>query len=271
MDAAPLHAGPAGPLTAPRADRRPRPRVASAPASCRPSRAAAGGGCGAPAPLAYSAVMKARASSGADPATLGDADLMLAYAAGDAAAFDVLYARHKGGAYRYLLRHCGNAGTADELFQDVWMNVIRARATYAPTAKFATWLYRIAHNRLVDHWRASGQAEFVSATPDDDGDDPLATIAGPRGDEPEVRATAREQGARIAAALARLPPAQRDAFLLQQEGGLDLAAIAELTGTGVETVKSRLRYALGRLRGELRELGQELRPGLRHEPRRELR
>jgi len=87
---------------------------------------------------------------------------MLAYARGEAAAFDILYARHKGGVYRYLLRHCGNTGIADELFQDIWMNVIRARAAYAPTARFATWLYTLAHHRIVDHWRAHGTAALVS-------------------------------------------------------------------------------------------------------------
>jgi RNA polymerase sigma factor (sigma-70 family) len=92
-----------------------------------------------------------------------DEDLMLAYAAGDAAAFDVLYARHKGSLYRYVLRQCAHAGVAEELFQDVWMNVLRARASYVPSARFATWLYRIAHNRLIDHWRATGQVELVSA------------------------------------------------------------------------------------------------------------
>src|SRR5512143_3186100 len=100
----------------------------------------------------------------------GDEALMQAYATGDAAAFDALYALHKGGVYRYLLRHCGNAGTADELFQDVWMNVIRARTAYVPSARFTTWLYRIAHHRLVDHWRARGAVELVTADPD--GDDP---------------------------------------------------------------------------------------------------
>ena len=93
----------------------------------------------------------------------GDEDLMLAYAAGDAAAFDTLYARHKGGVYRYLLRQCRQGGVADELFQDVWMNLIRARASYVPSAKFTTWLYRLAHNRLIDHYRASGQVSLVSA------------------------------------------------------------------------------------------------------------
>jgi RNA polymerase sigma-70 factor (ECF subfamily) len=198
--------------------------------------------------------MPARALADAVPIIAGDEDLMQAYAAGDAAAFDALYARHKGGVYRYLLRHCGNAGTADELFQDVWLNVIRARASYAASARFTTWLYRIAHNRFIDHWRAQRGVEWVSADPGDDDSDPLAGIAGPRGDEPDARADAREQRARIAAALARLPPVQRDAFLLHQEGGLELAEIAALTGTGTETIKSRIRYAQAKLRRELQDL-----------------
>jgi RNA polymerase sigma-70 factor (ECF subfamily) len=187
----------------------------------------------------------------------GDEDLMQAYSAGDAAAFDALYERHRGGVYRYLMRHCGNAAAADEMFQDVWMSVIRVRATYAPSAKFTTWVYRIAHNRVIDHWRATGQVELVSGGhpgDDDDPPDPLAAIAGARGDEPEVRVGAKQIGARLNAALAVLPPAQRDAFLLHQDGGLGLAEIAELTGTGVETVKSRLRYALAKLRTELADL-----------------
>jgi len=182
-----------------------------------------------------------------------DEDLMLAYAGGDAAAFDTLYARHKGGVYRYLLRHCGSAAAADELFQDVWMNVIRGRATYAPTAKFATWLYTLAHHRVVDHWRATGQAALVSIDDDEDAgtQHAVAALPGARGDEPEARARNRELASSLAAALATLPPAQRDAFLLQQEAGLSLAEIATLQDVGIETVKSRLRYAVARLRMEL--------------------
>ncbi|HET7730892.1 MAG TPA: sigma-70 family RNA polymerase sigma factor, partial [Usitatibacter sp.] len=81
---------------------------------------------------------------------------MLAYAGGDAAAFEALYARHKGALYRFVLRSVKARGEAEELFQDIWMRVIDARARYAPQAKFTTWLYTIAHNRLVDHWRARG-------------------------------------------------------------------------------------------------------------------
>ena len=155
-------------------------------------------------------------------AATSDEDLMLAYAAGDAAAFDALYARHKGGVYRYLLRQCRPGVAVDELFQDVWMNLIRARASYTPTAKFATYLYRLAHNRLIDHYRASGQVRLVSAD-----------------DEAHEEAVA---------------PPQRDAFLLQQEAGLSLNELAELTGVGVETVKSRLRYAVNKLRNDLSDL-----------------
>ena len=181
-----------------------------------------------------------------------DEDLMLAYAAGDAAAFDALYARHKGGLYRYVLRQCTHAGVAEELFQDVWMNVLRARASYVPSARFATWLYRIAHNRLIDHWRATGQVELVSAGVDDD--DPLDAIAAARDDEPDAQANARERSTRLYSACAALPAMQREAFLLHQEGGLELAEIAELTDAGVETVKSRVRYAVAKLRLELGDL-----------------
>ena len=185
-----------------------------------------------------------------------DEDLMLAYAGGSAVSFDRLYARHKGPVYRYVLRHCGNAAIADELFQDVWTNVIRARATYVPTAKFTTWLYTLAHHKVVDHWRVSGQAGFVSIDDDDD-DVPrerVHAIHGSRVDEPETRVASRQIAVRLVRALAELPAAQRDAFLLQQEAGLSLAEIAELTGAGDETVKSRLRYATAKLRAALEDL-----------------
>ncbi len=182
-----------------------------------------------------------------------DEALMLAYGAGHAGAFDMLYARHKGGVYRYLLRHLRNAGTTDELFQDVWMNAIRARSSYVPTAKFTTWLYTLARHRLVDYWRVKGQAVFVSI--DDDNEDaartmvetlPAATL-----EEPETRAESTELGDALRDALAALPAEQRDAFLLQYEGGLSLAEIAQTTGVGTETVKSRLRYAVTKLREAL--------------------
>ena len=189
-----------------------------------------------------------------------DEELMLSYAAGRADAFDALYARHKGGTYRYLLRHCGNRSSADELFQDVWMNAIRARARYAPTAKFTTWLYTLARNRLIDHWRATGAVNVTSLDVEsDDGETILATLPAAPREDPRVGLETAQLRERLLAALATLPAAQRDAFLLQQEGGLSLAEIATLTGVGAETVKSRLRYAVQKLRDELVELREEIR------------
>lgn len=191
-----------------------------------------------------------------------DEALMLAYASGDGAAFDRLYARHKAGVYRYLLRHCRRSAVAEELFQDVWSSLIRARGTYAPTAKFTTWLYRLAHNRWIDQLRADGHLKLVSA--DEEGhQDVVAQIAAANSDEPHARAEAGELGERLRAAVASLPPLQRDAFLLQHEGELSLAEIAEITGAAAETVKSRLRYAIAKLRAELRsESGDWLREEL---------
>jgi RNA polymerase sigma-70 factor (ECF subfamily) len=204
-------------------------------------------------PEELAAVAASAASSVAEDT---DEALMLSYAAGRAAAFDTLYARHKGGVYRYLLRHCGNTGIADELFQDVWMNAIRARDRYAPTAKFTTWLYTLAHHRIIDHWRASGQVKLASIDDDNDEGTRAAAEALPasRREEPEARVATRQLREQLHAALGTLPAAQRDAFLLQHEGGLSLAEIAELTGVGLETVKSRLRYAVAKLRGELSSL-----------------
>jgi len=186
-----------------------------------------------------------------------DEALMLAYARGDAAAFERLYARHKGPTYRYFLRHTSDRAAADELQQDVWLRVVRARERYAPDARFTTWLYTLARHRLVDHWRARHGAQFVSLD-DEDGDpvrDGSLDVDGREdGTDPLAQAIDTQAGHRLVAALAGVPAAQRDAFLLHVEAGLSLAEIAGLAGVPAETVKSRLRYAYRRLRAALEDL-----------------
>ncbi len=188
-------------------------------------------------------------SAGA-PERESDESLMLAYAVGDGRAFDVLYDRHRGGSYRYFLRSLRNEGLAQELLQDLWMNVIRARATYEVQARFATWLYRMAHNRLIDHYRHSSVVELVALEDESEPSGPQIADAAPG---PEAAAAGREAARRMLDLVEALPAAQREAFLLQEEGGLSLADIAQATGAGIETVKSRLRYAMARLREGMRD------------------
>ena len=182
-----------------------------------------------------------------------DEELMLAYAAGDAAAFDVLYARHRGPVFRFVRRQVHNDGIAEEIFQDVWMRLINARARYVPTAKFTTWVFTIAHNRMMDHFRASGQhVEYVAFEPDEDGlavDPPIADTL-----HPDALLERKRLATRLVAAIEDLPPAQREAFMLQQEGDLTVEEIAKITDTSRETAKSRLRYALAKLRRDLQDL-----------------
>ncbi|MBK9608124.1 MAG: sigma-70 family RNA polymerase sigma factor [Betaproteobacteria bacterium] len=182
-----------------------------------------------------------------------DEDLMLRYAAGEVAAFEVLYGRHKGGVFRYLLRH-GAGNASEELAQDVWASLIRVRVQYQVTAKFTTWLYRLAHNRLIDFYRAEGRAEWVSRDADDGTDDIVTALPGLRTAQPEVQVESNNIADRMRAAIASLPEAQREAFLLQQEGGLSVAEIAEATSVPEETAKSRLRYAINKLRAQLEDL-----------------
>lgn len=182
-----------------------------------------------------------------------DEELMLLYRDGDAGAFDVLYRRHRGGLYRYLLRQCRDPAAAEELFQDVWMNLIRARAGYTVQAKFTTYLYHLAHNRLIDHYRK--QAHSAAASFDDaDGDEGgLANLPDPRQPPPETALDSRRQAQRLLALIAELPEAQREAFVLQQEGEMSVEEIARATGVSRETAKSRLRYAMAKLRQGLGE------------------
>lgn len=177
---------------------------------------------------------------------ISDEQLMLAYGAGDVPAFEQLYQRHRGKLYRFLARQLhGNGALADEMFQDVWQRVVSARQSWKPEALFTTWLYRIAHNRLADHWRA---LQHRPPAPDD-ADERTERV--PDHDTPERHLSEFEERRRLRLALEELPAEQREVVLLRLEQDLSLEEIGEVTGVGRETVKSRLRYAMDKLRARL--------------------
>lgn len=195
-----------------------------------------------------------------DPAD--DDALMRAYAQGDARAFEQLYQRHQAALYRYVRRVLGReAGTqADEVFQDTWLRVVNARERWQPQgATFRTWLFTIAHHRAIDRLRVSGRE--VSATVDEDEErapwEPDGTNAAwslwpaPTAGADDAVADKtfwRAAGQRLLDCLDGLPAAQRSVFLLHHEDGLSLDELSRALEVGFETAKSRLRYAMSKLR-----------------------
>jgi RNA polymerase sigma-70 factor (ECF subfamily) len=196
------------------------------------------------------------------PPDIADEDLMAAYAAGQASAFEALYDRHQMRLWRYIFRSVRDNATADDLAQDVWLRVARQAGAYQPragapgrpVARWTTWLFTLARNRVIDHARAARPAVSLDE-PLDDGERTVAdTLAAPSGFGPVRRIENRQQAAQLLAALDALPPEQRDAFLLQAEGEMSVAEIAAATGVGAETAKSRLRYARAALRRALEDM-----------------
>jgi RNA polymerase sigma-70 factor (ECF subfamily) len=193
-----------------------------------------------------------------------DAKLMERYRDGDADAFSTLYAHHKGPLYRYLLRQVRNAGAAADLFQEVWSRLIATRARYEARAKFATFLFHIAHNCTMDFFRRDLMMRRA-ARPDETDMQSLEPEV-PEHQRPDGLAEFAEQQSALLAALGALPREQRETFLLHEETGLTIEEIARVTDVGIETVKSRLRYAIRKLKNSLLEAqiaGTQPRPARR--------
>jgi RNA polymerase sigma-70 factor (ECF subfamily) len=186
-----------------------------------------------------------------------DGELMLRYARGDMRAFETLYRRHRSALYRYLVRQTRNTETANDLFQEVWSKIIVSRERYEQRALFRTFLYRIAHNCFIDYCRRSS-VRHESNGPEDGWE---AELPGSERDRPDTRAEQAQMTARYRAALSALPSEQRDVFLLY-ESGLSLDEIATINAVGTETAKSRLRYAVAKLRSALAPLAEAFPPSI---------
>jgi RNA polymerase sigma-70 factor (ECF subfamily) len=185
-------------------------------------------------------------SNRADSSAESDEVLMQRYQHGNEQAFHKLYERYRSSLLRFVKRLAPDAGETEEIAQETWIAVIQGRERYLPQARFVTYLFSIARRRTMDRWRRHGrspQLEPEAAEPD--------CLAGPTRYEPESQANNAALRADLLLAIEALPILQREAFLLRAEGGLGIDEIAAVTGTNRETAKSRLRFALNRLRTAL--------------------
>ena len=164
----------------------------------------------------------------------------------------MLYARHRPGLFRFLCGQCGDQTLAEEIFQETWLSLIR-HSGEVPPVFFSAWLYRIARNRLIDYWRKSGRQQKNQTSLDEV---EYEAFAADEAERPDCQLDLSRDQQRLQAALQELPDDQREVFLLRAHGDMELHEIAELTRTPAETVKSRLRYAVQKLRRLLAQADQ---------------
>ncbi|MCL1067609.1 sigma-70 family RNA polymerase sigma factor [Shewanella olleyana] len=175
---------------------------------------------------------------------MSDEQLMLNYQQGDTAAFEQLYSKHKGPLYRYFVRQLSNNSLAEDLYQDTWGKVINAAGNYQVTAKFTTWLYRIAHNLLIDHVRSVKPLDKVEELGDDGMDNFDANTNNEQAhSRPDEQLEDVQKAKLLKSCIANLPAVQKEAFLLNIELGLTAAAISDIADVTLEATKSRIRYA----------------------------
>ncbi len=181
---------------------------------------------------------------------------MLAYANGDATAFDQLYSRHSQPLLQYIANSCGSQADAQELFQDVWMKVIKQRDKYDSSAPFKAWLFTIARNRMIDLFRANKRRPTTNLGFDEPSLSASVTSQVTTANQPlqpdEITRIMQSKQL-LMEALQLLTPEQRETVLLKHVAGFSIKEIADLQSEKPETVKSRLRYAFARLRQTLRD------------------
>lgn len=173
---------------------------------------------------------------------VSDETLMLAYVKNDQLSFNKLYERYRLVLYRYMRRQLFiSDAVLDELYQDVWLKLINSRQQYQVKASFKTFLYQIANNTIKDYFRRESVRRIMSNIEDDSAvlDNAL---------QPDEEMEKNSLIMKFKQAISELPNKQRDVFLLREEAGLTSLQISEVLQVSVDTVKSRMRYAVTRLK-----------------------
>ena len=184
-----------------------------------------------------------------------DESLMQAFARGDMNSFEQLYDRHETGVWRFVFRSVQNNAVTDDLVQELWFSVTRSAASYEPTAKFKTWLFTMARNRVIDHVRTAKNHVSIDAETEE-GESMFSDLAADSRLGPLRQVSSREQAKALLNAIEQLPEDQREAFLLQAEGDMSVDEIAAAIGVTFETAKSRLRYARNKLKTLLADFAE---------------
>jgi RNA polymerase sigma factor (sigma-70 family) len=179
-----------------------------------------------------------------------DESLMCRYCDGDLPAFKELYRRHSHGLYRYIAWRSPRQEWVDEITQDCWIALHHARARYHVSASFKTYLYQIARNRLIDLIRQQHAVLASDLGHNSDGLPIFDTVVEHHLQEPsaEFHVNQKQQYTDLHRALNLLPNEQKEVIILQQFNEMSLEEIATITDVSVETIKSRLRYAMRKLR-----------------------
>lgn len=183
-----------------------------------------------------------------------DEEMMVAFQEGDVSSFEELVKRHRHGVYNFIFRFLGNRETAEEVFQEAFIKIHRASQSYAPNGKFTTWLYTIVRNQCVDTFRRQKIRHAISL--DGNGKEDETKLSDTLASEdipPDVLSSAREIEQVLEHALDKLNEDQKEVFLLREKQGFKFEEIADITGVSVNTVKSRMRYALEGLRRTLKQ------------------
>ncbi len=170
----------------------------------------------------------------------------------DEDAFEKLFAEIGERLFSFIFRYIGNTAQAEDVYQEVCLKVAMKANTYSHKANVASWIFQIARNTSIDAIRSKGRRPTVSI--DGNASQAETTIIELVNDNeinPAEKAAQIELATNIARAIDKLPNEQREVFLLREDGGLTFEEISKIVSCGKETVKSRMRYALERLRNSL--------------------